>query len=80
MNNNQQEFLSASEAAEYLGLSRQRIHYLTLSGRMGRRIGGFWVFTREELDRFNEERAKRPKGGGSRPKENAGALAAVIPA
>ncbi len=77
---NEQEYFSASEAAEYLNLSRQRINYLAMTGRMGRRLGGFWFFTKEELDRFNQERAQRPKGGPRVGKDGAGTLARVSPA
>ncbi len=74
------DLLSAAEAATYLGLSRQRIHYLAVTGRMGRQVGGFWVFTKTELDQFNEERVHRPKGGGRQGKDAAGTLETVSPA
>ena len=62
----EQEYLSAVQAAKYVGVNRQRIYFLATEGRLGRQIGGFWLFTRSELDAFKQERAKHPKGG--RPK------------
>lgn len=61
-----QELLSAAQAAEYLGLTRQRIYELADAGRMGHRIGTLWIFSRAELDLYKQERALRPRGG--RPK------------
>ncbi len=78
MTNDREKLFSATEASEYLGLTRQRIHYLAATGRIGQRVGEFWVFTKSELDQFNEERAKRPKGGGG--KDVAGVPAVVTPA
>ncbi len=64
------EYFNAVEAAEYLGVIRQRVYDLAKEGRIGRRIGGYWLFTKEELDRYAAERTQRPKGGF--PKDNAG--------
>ncbi len=59
------EELTAGEAAEVLGVNRQRINELARSGRIGRQIAGrYWVFTRTELERFKSE----PKNKGGRPK------------
>ncbi len=65
----QPDYLSRVEAAQYLGLTPQRIAALSYSGRLGRQIAGHWVYTKVELDGFNLERAQRPKGG--RPAANA---------
>jgi excisionase family DNA binding protein len=58
------EYLNVVEAAEYLGLTKQRIHQLAQEGRIGRRIAGHFVFTREELDEYRSS----PKNKGGRPK------------
>lgn len=61
----QDEFLSATQAAEYLGVSRVRINQLAASGRLNReQIGGYYVYRRAELDRWKNE----PKSTGGRPK------------
>ena len=78
MSTNDQEFLNAVEAAEYLGVIRQRVYDLAKDGRIGRRIGGYWLFTKAELDRYKAERTHRPRGG--RPKGSAGTLRAADPA
>ena len=68
----EQEYLSAVQAAKYLGVNRQRVYELADAGRIGRRLGGYWLFTQAELDAYNQERAERPKGG--RPKNGAPSL------
>jgi excisionase family DNA binding protein len=73
-----QDLLSASQAAKYLGITHQRLYQLAETGRLGRRIGTTWIFTRGELDQYKVERAQRPKGG--RPKRDAGTPAVVNPA
>ena len=62
------DLLNAVQAAEYLGVNRQRIYELARAGRIGRRVGSLWIFTRRELEIYQEERARRPKGG--RPPKN----------
>jgi excisionase family DNA binding protein len=57
------DLLNIQQAAAYLGVKSPRIHQLVNEGRIGTQIAGHWVFTKEELDRYNEERAQRPKGG-----------------
>ena len=71
-----QDLLNAVEAAEYLGVHRQRIYQLADEGKLGRRIAGYWVFTRAELDAYRAA----PKSKGGRPKDNAGTLIVVSPA
>ncbi len=73
---NNQDYLNAVQAADYLGVGRQRIYQLADAGKIGRRIAGYWVFTKPELDAYKAQ----PKSKGGRPKESAGTLAAVSPA
>ncbi len=68
----EQDYLSAVQAAKYLGVNRQRVYELADAGRLGRRLAGYWVFTLAELDAYKQDRAERPKGG--RPKSNAPSL------
>lgn len=60
------ELISASAAARYLGVTRQRIYELASMGRLGQRIAGYWVFSPAELDQYREQR--RHKIGG-RPRD-----------
>lgn len=62
------DYLNAAQAAEYLSVKKQRIYELTEDGRIGRKIAGYWVFTKEELDRYKAQRGDRR--GGRPPKEN----------
>lgn len=71
------ELLTTSQAAEYLGVTRQHAHSLTKQG-FGTRYGSVWMFTREELDRWRAQPAKGP--GGRPPKAHAGTLAQLTPA
>jgi excisionase family DNA binding protein len=57
------DLFDAVQAATYLGVHRQRVYDLARAGRIGRRVGALWVFSRRELDAYKEERAQRPKGG-----------------
>ncbi len=68
----EQNYLSAVQAAHYLGVNRQRVYELADAGRLGRRLAGYWVFTQAELDAYKQERAERPRGG--RPKSTAPSL------
>lgn len=61
------EMLMGEQAAEYLGVSYQRLHQLTKEG-VGRKLSGHWVFTRAELDRYRNE----PKSKGGRPPKEFG--------
>lgn len=63
-----QELLNGMQAAAYVGVNKQRIYELARAGRIGKQIGGYWLFTPEELDAYKAERAQRPKGG--RPKKD----------
>lgn len=60
------KYLSARQAAEYLNVTRQRINSLTKEGRIGRYIAEHPVYTRQELDRYSQERDSKPAG---RPKK-----------
>ena len=62
-----QDLLTTTQAAEYLGVTRQAVHLLTKQG-IGRRYGTVWMFTRAELDTWLDK--PRPHGG-ARPKSNA---------
>lgn len=59
------DMLSGADAATYLGLTRARIYALTRAGKIGRQVGGYWLYTRSELDAWKATR--NPKGG--RPKD-----------
>ncbi len=65
------EYLSAAEAARILGLTRQRVTALAHAGRLGRQVGHYYVFTREEVEQYRQQ----PKAKGGRPKEEAGTMA-----
>ena len=60
-----QELLTSSQAAKYLGYTRQRVDQLGASGELPRvRMGHFWVYPKQELDRFLAEAtpaSRRPK-------------------
>ncbi len=73
----EEELLSAAQAADYLSVSRQRIYELTESGRLGKKIAGYWVYTRAELDAYM---AQRDANKGGRPKHEAGPLTTAHPA
>jgi excisionase family DNA binding protein len=62
----QDELITAGEAARIAGVSRQRINELASLGRLGRQVAGrYWVFTREEVEAYKHA----PKNKGGRPKE-----------
>jgi excisionase family DNA binding protein len=60
-----EDYLNTTEAAAYLTVSKQRIHTLAQQGRLGRKIAGHFVFTRQELDEYRVQ----PKSKGGRPKQ-----------
>jgi excisionase family DNA binding protein len=64
------EYLNGVQAAEYLGVSKQRIYELRDSRRIGRIIGGYWLFTKSELDHYKatkyQRKTGRPKGSRNR--------------
>lgn len=62
-----EELLTAAEAARVLGLSRQRVTHLAHEGRIGRQVANrFYVFTRAELEAYRAG----PKNKGGRPKND----------
>ncbi len=63
------EYLSASQAAAYLGVHRSRLYQLTKMG-LGRQIGGYWLYTKAELEAYKAV----PKNKGGRPKSIAPVL------
>lgn len=66
----QEELLTAGDVARETGLSRQRINQLATAGRLGRQIAGrYWVFTRDEVERF-KPLAFASKGGRPKDDEN----------
>ena len=69
-----EDLLNAPQAAAYLGITKQRIYELANNGRIGRKIGGYWLFSRAELDDYNKQRAERPDGGRPAKITNAPAL------
>ncbi|HSH82146.1 MAG TPA: helix-turn-helix domain-containing protein [Herpetosiphonaceae bacterium] len=64
------ELINAREAAAHMGVTRTRIYALTRAGKIGRKVGGFWLYTRAELDAYKAQR--NPQGG--RPKAHEGPL------
>ncbi len=57
--------LTVTQAAEYLGVTRQAIHLLTKRPHpgLGTRYGSVWMFKRQELDTWRD----RPRTQGGRP-------------
>ena len=66
------EYLNGVQAAAYLGVSKQRIYELRAASRIGRLVGGYWLFTKTELDDYKatkeSRKAGRPKGSRTRKK------------
>lgn len=59
-------YLNVSEAAERLGLTRQRVHALVSNGKLpAQRIGRAWVLKEKDVDEF----AAKPKDKGGRPRK-----------
>jgi excisionase family DNA binding protein len=51
----QEKIIFSTEAAEILGVNRQRINQLANQGHIGKRVAGrYWVFTRSELERYRQ--------------------------
>lgn len=65
------ELLSAVEAAEYLGITRARIHAIRESReankqKFGRQLGKYWYFTKAELDEYDRTKQRpNPSKDGS---------------
>lgn len=63
----QEDLITAGEAARIAGVTRQRINELASMGRLGRQIAGrYWVFTRAEVEAYKAA----PKSKGGRPKND----------
>jgi excisionase family DNA binding protein len=72
---NLEDLLTAEQAAEYVGVSRQRIYALTKAGKLeGKRVGSTWLYTRAELDRWKAA----PKHPGGRPKPGTALMTPVM--
>lgn len=58
-------YMTLTEAADFLGLSRQRVHTFIKDGRLKvvNKIGGLKVilFDRAQVERFKREREKKAK-------------------
>lgn len=58
------DLLTATQAAEYLGMTRQGILRLTKDPpNLGKRYGFVWLFTKAELNAWRD----RPRTQGGRP-------------
>jgi hypothetical protein len=58
-----EDLLIGDAAAKYLGVTRARLYQLAATEHVGKRVGGHWVFTQQELDSYRD----KPKGKGGRP-------------
>jgi excisionase family DNA binding protein len=56
-----QELLTPAQAAEELGLSVRRVQQLCRAGDLGTKVGGRYLITRSELERFKD--SDRPGPG-----------------
>jgi len=74
-----EKLLTATEAAQILGVSRARVSLLAKQGRLGKQIAGRYnVFTHAELDAYKTQ-APQNKGGKGK-KSPAGTPSPAIPA
>lgn len=48
------DMMISVDAAEYLGVTKQRIYALRDKGRIGREIAGIWLYSKTELDQGYE--------------------------
>lgn len=57
------EYISGTEAATYLGVTRRHIYGLAKEGRIGTEIAGRYVYTYAQLDAYNAHKkiAGRPR-------------------
>lgn len=57
--------MTVSEAAIELELSEERIRKLCQGGRLGEKVAGVWLITREQLNEFKNNRRGpgRPRKG-----------------
>ena len=55
----EKKLLSAAEAADYLGITRARIHAIRESRKdFGTQLGKYWYFTKEELDAYDANKQR----------------------
>ena len=59
---------TAEQAAEYLGVTANRVRQFCRAGRLGTKSGRDWVITEDELEAF----AKLPRPAGKPPAEEVG--------
>jgi len=53
----EEDLMTAADAARELGVSRQRMTELANLGRLGRRVAGrYWVFTHKEIEDYKRQR------------------------
>ena len=54
------DLMLAGDAAKYLGVSRQRVHFLTKTGRLkpAETIGGMAFYSKEQLDAYQADKGK----------------------
>ncbi len=58
----EEELLSPGDAAKLLGVSRQRLTQLREKGQVrAHRVGHFWLYHRDDLERRKAETAQRDK-------------------
>jgi excisionase family DNA binding protein len=48
-------YLTVSQAADYLGLTPVRVRQFCQQGRIGEKVGNFWLIPRGELRRFSRK-------------------------
>ena len=71
MSTNDDDLLAAAAAAAHLGVSPARIHAIrkekhALGQTFGKRVGGFWFYTKEELDAYDATKQRpNPSKSGS---------------
>jgi excisionase family DNA binding protein len=58
--------MTVKEVAEELGISEERVRKLCQQGRMGEKVAGVWLITRDQFQAFLETYTGKP---GRPPKE-----------
>ena len=61
------KMLNTTDAANHLGISRQRVHQLLTTGKLeGQRVGARgWIITEGALDRYKRSKAPAPEASGN---------------
>ena len=58
------EILTLKEVAEYLKLAEKTAYRLAAEGKLpGFKVGGSWRFTRDELEKWIDQRSREENGG-----------------